>query len=68
MLIAGLRYPTLSAAAGAAWCVARVMYALGYVQNKKKRGGGRYAGIWYVLPELLVQGVAAWTGWQMLFE
>lgn len=66
MLIAGLRYPSLSAAAGVAWCVARVIYTLGYVKNKKKQGGGRMAGSWYVAPELLLQGAAAWTGWQML--
>ena len=66
MLIAGLRYPSLSAAAGVAWCIARVMYTLGYVKNKKKQGGGRTVGTWYVVPELLLQGAAAWTGWQML--
>ena len=66
MLIAGLRYPLLSAAAGVAWCIARVMYTLGYVKNKKKQGRGRTVGVWYVAPELLLQGAAAWTGWQML--
>ena len=67
MLIAGLSYPSLSAAAGLAWCVARVIYTLGYVKNKKKQGRGRTAGSWYVAPELFLQGAAAWTGWQMLF-
>ena len=28
MLIAGIRYPVLSAGLGAAWCVARVIYAI----------------------------------------
>lgn len=66
MLIAGLRYPVLSAGLGAAWCVARVMYAVGYVKGKREQGRGRSAGTWFLLAEVILQGTAAWTGWQML--
>lgn len=41
LLIAGLRYPVASAAMGLAWCVARIMYAVGYVNGKKEEGKGR---------------------------
>ncbi len=36
LLIAGLRYPVASAVLGLAWCVARVMYAVGYVTEKAR--------------------------------
>jgi len=41
LLISGLRYPVASAVLGLAWCVARVMYAVGYVTGKAEGGKGR---------------------------
>jgi hypothetical protein len=33
LLITGLRYPVLAGSLGVAWSVARVSFALGYVNN-----------------------------------
>lgn len=41
----------VSAGLGAAWCVARVMYTLGYT-SEKPDGRGRTMGTWFWLPEI----------------
>lgn len=64
LLIGGLRYPVLSAGLGLAWCIARVMYTLGYVKGKTP--AGRAAGNWFWLAEFGLQGTAVWTSWQLL--
>ena len=51
LLIGGLKYPMVSAGLGAAWCVARVMYTLGYTSDKPD-GSGRRIGTWALLPEM----------------
>ena len=64
MLISGLRYPVLSASLGAGWCVARLMYGIGYVKGATPRG--RLAGAWFNLVEIVLAGTAAYTSWQLL--
>ena len=66
LLISGLRYPLASSALGLAWCVARIIYAVGYMNAKKEKGDGRYAGIWFVVAEVGLIGMAGWTGWSMV--
>jgi glutathione S-transferase len=46
MLISGLKYPKLAAAAGAVWIFGRVLYATGYTSTSEKNvnGRGRFAG------------------------
>ncbi|CAK7269144.1 hypothetical protein SEPCBS57363_003452 [Sporothrix epigloea] len=41
ILIAGIKFPVLSASLGAAWAVSRVLYARGYTRNGPK---GRFIG------------------------
>lgn len=65
LLIAGLRYPVVSAGMGFAWCIARVMYAFGYVSGVPGQGMGRQIGGWFYFPEFGLIGMAAWTGWKM---
>ena len=42
----------VSAGLGVAWCVARVMYAMGYTTESKPNGSGRRLGTWFYVPEL----------------
>jgi len=44
LLIAGLQYPVLSAAAGVAWTISRIVYAVGYTDPNKVDGKGRFYG------------------------
>lgn len=64
MLISGLRYPLLSAAAGAVWSVSRVAFALGYVRRGVEKGRGRVAGLGqgYAVVQIGLMLGAAWTG------
>ena len=52
LLIGGLKYPMVSAGLGLSWCLARVMYTLGYTSESKPDGKGRSAGTWFWLPEI----------------
>ncbi|MCJ1368873.1 hypothetical protein MMC20_000080 [Loxospora ochrophaea] len=45
LLIAGIKYPVVSAGMGAVWGVGRVAYAVGYTMKGKKNGSGRRNGI-----------------------
>ena len=56
----------LSAALGAAWCVARVMYAVGYVSKEKEQGKGRLVGSWFWLPQMALGAMSGLVGWSML--
>jgi glutathione S-transferase len=66
MLVAGLKFPLASATLGALWCIARVIYALGYVREDGVEGSGRYWGIWFAWCQIALMGMAAWTGWDMV--
>jgi glutathione S-transferase len=66
LLIAGLRFPVVSAVLGAVWCVTRVLYARGYTRADKERGKGRLVGIWFWPVQLVLIGMAMWTGGTLL--
>jgi len=59
MMIAGLGYPVASSAAGAAWVVSRVFYAVGYTDPTKEGGNGRFYG---GLGEVFWVSQLAWLG------
>lgn len=61
LLIGGLKYPIVSAGLGVAWCVARVMYTLGYTSDRPN-GSGRRIGTWFYIPEFGEFGEAIQTG------
>lgn len=70
MLVAGVAYPRLAAALGAAWAVNRVLFARGYTSagEKNKVGGkGRSIGTGYLVAELGLYGLVAWVGLEMLW-
>lgn len=66
LLVAGLAFPQWSAGLGVAWCVARLMYARGYVREKQDGGKGRYSGIWWYIPHLGLMGMAGVSAWRMV--
>ena len=66
MLIGGIKYPIWSAGMGAAWCLARILYAYGYVRTDKKDGRGRYAGIFGQVGVAGCNILAGMVGWGML--
>jgi len=49
MLVAGLVYPTATAATAAAWLVSRVLYLVGYVYSGEVQGKGRRLGFTFWL-------------------
>ena len=59
----GLAYPKVAAGFGAAWVVARYMYASGYVRAKMDGGRGRYNGGWWYGPGLGLLGLAGWSAY-----
>lgn len=66
MLIGGLQYPLVAAGLGVAWSIARIMYAIGYVNPDKVKGEGRYLGIWFFFPQMGLMGLSAWSAYKML--
>ncbi|MCJ1257993.1 hypothetical protein MMC24_005821 [Lignoscripta atroalba] len=72
LLIAGLKYPVLSAGLGVAWCVGRLMYAWGYSRKGKdgkgvEGGKGRLIGTWSSIPAvaLMVMALVSAAGFLM---
>ena len=65
LMVGGLRYPVVSAAVGAAWCVVRVGYVRGYCRADRENGSGRKAWV-YVgsLLELGLMGMSGLVGWK----
>ena len=66
LFVAGLKYPVWSAGLGAAWCVMRVLYGIGYLRTDKPKGTGRYAGILHTPIALAMGLLGGWAGWQVL--
>ena len=66
MLVAGVRYPLVSAGLGAVWMVFRVVYAVGYTQADKEKGSGRLVGSPFWLAQLGLFGLAGWVGVEMV--
>jgi glutathione S-transferase len=68
LLIAGLGYPLWSAILGVSWCIARVLYALGYTRKENAENGkGRHWGSWWALPHLLLMGTAVLSSWRLSY-
>ncbi|KAK4502398.1 hypothetical protein PRZ48_005823 [Zasmidium cellare] len=67
LLLAGLRYPRLSALLGVGWMIGRVVFTLGYCRRDKENGSGRMLGFVLQFPfQLSLWGLAAWTGISIL--
>ncbi|KAI9880213.1 MAG: hypothetical protein M1830_004799 [Pleopsidium flavum] len=67
LMVAGLKYPLLASAMGAAWGVARLVYAFGYVSPTQKFGSGRYPGLaLFVFPQIALGIMSGFVGWNML--
>ncbi|KAI9659395.1 MAG: hypothetical protein M1821_001653 [Bathelium mastoideum] len=62
MLIAGLRFPLVSAGLGAAWSASRVLYSVGYTDAKQTGGKGRYRGIVFIPLQSVLFLMAMWVG------
>ncbi len=58
LLVAGLRFPNVSAFLGATWVVGRLVYTFGYVREGREDGSGRLEGVWWWLPHLALMGMA----------
>jgi len=61
LLLAGLKFPVSSAILGLAWSVSRYMYMAGYSQGGEG-GKGRYKGIYFIIFQLGLMFLAAYTG------
>ena len=65
LMVGGLRYPVISAAIGAAWCVTRVGYTWGYCRADRENGSGRVR--WVMVGSLLelgLMGLSGFVGWK----
>ena len=59
VMIAGLKFPLLSAGLGALWSVARLLYLLGYTRKANAEDGkGRHWGTWWAGPHMILMGLA----------
>lgn len=68
LLIAGVKYPRVSAGLGALWCVGRMLYATGYTNPAQKAGKGRYRGALFWPAQFGLFGICGWMGWEMLMN
>ena len=66
ILIAGLKYPLISAGLGAAWTVNRFFFMTGYTNAKKSDGSGRFNGAAFWLCQFALFGLSIATGVSML--
>ena len=66
LLIAGLRYPLISAAMGASWIFFRILYTIGYTLPGKEAGRGRYRGILHSAAEYSLTVMAGMVGYFMV--
>ena len=62
LLIAGLRFPVTAAGLGTTWSAMRVAYALGYTDETKEGGKGRYVGIGFIPLQSVLFLMAVWVG------
>lgn len=63
-----MRYldPVVSACMGAAWCVSRVAYTIGYCRRDKDNGSGRRIGNAASAFEVVMIVMSGMTAYQML--
>ena len=66
VLIAGLEYPEWATRLGAAWCVARLLFLIGYSRTNYENGKGRHLGSWWMLVQLGLTGLSFASAWKML--
>ena len=66
LLTAGVRFPVTTSLLGVAWCVNRVIYAVGYTRADKERGTGRFAGSGWYICQLGLLGLSIYTGTGLL--
>ncbi|KAI6715268.1 hypothetical protein JHW43_002245 [Diplocarpon mali] len=66
LMLAGLRYPLVSAGLGVGWTVSRYVYMVGYCQGGD--GKGRYKGMTSWLFQLGLLGLSGYTGLAMVME
>jgi len=65
--IAGVQYPLTTTGLMGVWLLGRVLYVKGYIAStREEKGKGRYKGIWYILAQFGLVGVAGWSVFQML--
>ncbi|KAE8149461.1 hypothetical protein BDV25DRAFT_156269 [Aspergillus avenaceus] len=57
-LVAGLKYPQLATALGAAWLLSRSLYLYGYVYSGKPQGKGRFLGGFFWLAQGALWGLS----------
>ena len=64
MFLGGLKAPTVSAALGVTWLLARVMYNIGYTSDspENQNGKGRRRGLWHFAPYYVLVGMGIWGG------
>jgi glutathione S-transferase len=65
LLLAGIRFPLISAVMGAGWTMARYAYMVGYSQGGEG-GKGRYKGVLFWLFQLGLVGLAGYNGVSMI--
>jgi len=65
LLFAGIYFPLTAAAMGLGWSVCRWLYMKGYSEGQQ-RGKGRHKGIFYLLFQVGLTGLAAWNGVAMI--
>lgn len=67
MLVAGLKWPTATAAIGTAWVVMRALFAHGYITSSKPDGRGRYNGGMFWFAQGALWGMAVFgVGWDLI--
>ncbi|XP_022237308.1 microsomal glutathione S-transferase 3-like [Limulus polyphemus] len=65
LLLGGIHYPRLGAAAGLVWLLGRIVYTIGYSTGdpqKRMRGGFQYVGLLFLLYSSVHFGVGL-LGW-----
>ncbi|KAH7065855.1 hypothetical protein BKA63DRAFT_166230 [Paraphoma chrysanthemicola] len=65
LLIAGLRFPVVSAVLGGVWAANRVVYALGYTKSAEQGGKGRYYGGLAILAQYVMVIMAGKSAWDI---
>ncbi|KAL2808830.1 hypothetical protein BJX63DRAFT_407962 [Aspergillus granulosus] len=60
ILVAGLKYPQLATALGAAWVFFRILFLHGYVYTDKPQGKGRYNGGLFWFAQAALWGLSAY--------
>ena len=68
IMVAGLKYPIAAAGLGAWWSFNRVLFALGYMDPKKKEGAGRYRGVGQYIGWLGLMGLTIKSGFDLILS